>query len=71
MEKGRVSEGIPCLHLTMEGVDLNSSLRFARSYFMTKQVKFEHNIVSVMSDENFITGYAYEKVEIAYHIDEW
>lgn len=59
------------LHFTMETYDLFTSVRFGRTYFLSKQIPYEHKVNIVMSDENFIEGYSYEKVENPEFNDEW
>ncbi|CAD8074327.1 unnamed protein product [Paramecium primaurelia] len=59
------------LHLTMESSDLYSSLRFSRTYFLTKQVCRENVIIPIHDDfEHFVKEYQYQIVEHSYHKDE-
>lgn len=59
IEQARVSKDIPCLHMTIQGLDLFSSVRFARTVFLNKSIPFEHVVTAKMSDENYIEGYGY------------
>ncbi|CAK91731.1 unnamed protein product (macronuclear) [Paramecium tetraurelia] len=59
------------LHLTMESSDLYSSLRFSRTYFLTKQVSKENVIIPIHDDfEHFVKEYQYQIIEHSYHKDE-
>ncbi|CAD8125658.1 unnamed protein product [Paramecium sonneborni] len=59
------------LHLTMESSDLYSSLRFARTYFLTKQISKENVIIPIHDDfEHFVKEYQYQIIEHSFHLDE-
>ncbi|CAD8202926.1 unnamed protein product [Paramecium pentaurelia] len=59
------------LHLTIESSDLFSSLRFSRTYFLTKQVNRENVIIPIHDDfEHFVKEYQYQIIEHSYHKDE-
>lgn len=51
-------------HLTIETYDLLSSLKCARTYFLTKQVRVEEKVTPLLNeDEHFVEGYAHSVVE--------
>ena len=60
-------EDTPALHLTVETFDLFSSLRCARTYFLTRQVKEIHHITAVMNENITIDDYELLEVSVPYY----
>ena len=56
--------------MTIEGFDLKTNLRACRTYFLTKNVKNEHNVITINNDEDVPWEYSYNKEENVNYKDE-
>ena len=54
---GSYNDEIPAFHLTVEDLDVHTKLRAARTYFMTKNVRRDKDVESILNDENVTMEY--------------
>jgi len=54
----RYRNGQPAFHMTVESLELESKIRVARTYFLTKNVKRDRSITTLFSEEEKVpSGY--------------
>lgn len=52
VQEARYAEDFPCFHMTVESFDLHSKIRAARTFFLGKNCRFEHDLQIDLDDYN-------------------